>query len=91
MRRVAPCILIMESIEAVSGVRGNDMTTEGTMDRILSTLLVELHGVETYNGLGERSKSVGVVGTTQNEKWIDPAMLRPGRLDRVVALSLSTG
>jgi cell division protease FtsH len=51
------------------------------MDRMLSTLLVELDGVDS-----EGSCSMAVIGITHDASWIDPALLRPGRLDKSVHL-----
>lgn len=81
-RRASPCILLMDGMENVAAVRGNDSTTEGTMDRVLSTLLVELDGVED----GPRG-GIAVIGITQDARWIDPALKRPGRLDRAICLA----
>jgi len=82
-RAAAPCIILMDGIENIAAVRGHDNTTEGTMDRILSTLLVELDGVESQ---ADGAAKIAVIGITHNEKWIDPALRRPGRLEKVVML-----
>jgi SpoVK/Ycf46/Vps4 family AAA+-type ATPase len=99
----APCIVILDGIDTIAAVRGNDTTTEGTMDRLLSTLLTELDGVDDddnnpsgYGGGGDASLSsssccMTVIGITHNAKWIDPALLRPGRLGRVVSLGNPDG
>ena len=82
-RAAAPCILLMDGIENIAAVRGHDNTTEGTMDRILSTLLIELDGIESQSdGAGK----IAVIGITHNEQWIDPALRRPGRLEKVLKL-----
>ena len=83
-RTVAPCILILDGIESIAPVRGADTTTEGTMDRLLSTLLTELDGVQNFT---DDSKVVVVIGVTQNRKWLDPALLRPGRFEKCFDLS----
>ena len=82
VRQAAPCIVLLEDIETIAAVRGNDNTTEGTMDRLLSTLLVELDGLESQSG----SSPFAVIGTTHNHLWIDPALKRPGRLGAVISL-----
>lgn len=82
-RRAAPCILMLDGIETVAAVRGNDATTEGTMDRVLSTLLIELDGVEDYTG---PNRGIAVIGITRDASWIDPALKRPGRLNRAICL-----
>jgi SpoVK/Ycf46/Vps4 family AAA+-type ATPase len=84
-RAAAPCILLMDGIENIAAVRGHDNTTEGTMDRILSTLLTELDGVDSNVKNGGR---IAVIGITHNVSWIDPALRRPGRLERVIRLDL---
>jgi SpoVK/Ycf46/Vps4 family AAA+-type ATPase len=92
-RRATPCILLMDGVDNIAAVRGNDATTEGTMDRVLSTLLVELDGVDDGNDDAADSNNninqgMAVVGITHNVNWIDPALLRPGRLSKVVELQL---
>ena len=84
-RAAAPCILLMDGIENIAALRGHDNTTEGTMDRILSTLLTELDGVES-NLKDERR--IAIIGVTQNVDWIDPALRRPGRLTKVIQIDL---
>lgn len=85
-RAAAPCILLMDGIESVAAVRGNDNTTEGTMDRVLSTLLVELDGVNGEISTDSSSAGFAVIGITNTSKWIDPALLRPGRLGHIIEL-----
>jgi SpoVK/Ycf46/Vps4 family AAA+-type ATPase len=86
-RKAAPCILLMDGIENIAAVRGNDVTTEGTMDRVLSTLLVELDGVDDHHSLAQHG-GIAVIGITYNANLIDPALMRPGRLEKVVQLGL---
>jgi transitional endoplasmic reticulum ATPase len=81
-RAAAPCILLMDGIENVAAIRGNDTTTEGTMDRILSTLLIELDGVDNQSSL--QHERIAVIGITQNESWLDSALRRPGRLEKTI-------
>lgn len=84
-RRAAPCILIMDAIENVAAVRGHDTTTEGTLDRVLSTLLVEMDGVDD-NGVNAND-TIAVIGVTHDSSLVDGAMLRPGRLGKTIALT----
>ncbi len=87
-RAAAPCILLMDGIETIAPVRGKDNTTEGTMDRLLSTLLIEMDGVGSGGNSSSKSNSIGVIGTTHNlPSWIDPALLRPGRLEKCIKLT----
>ena len=87
-KAAAPCILLLDGIENVAAVRGNDNTTEGTMDRILSTLLIELDGVDTHSSQysGHPHGKIAVIGCTHDERWIDQALRRPGRLEKVLKL-----
>jgi len=84
VRAAAPCILILDGIENVAPRRGNDCTTEGTMDRVLSTFLTEMDGIgnDSYGG----SANVGIIGITYNPELIDPSLLRPGRLEKTIRL-----
>jgi SpoVK/Ycf46/Vps4 family AAA+-type ATPase len=85
-RAAAPCILLLDGIETIAPVRGKDNTSEGTMDRLLSTLLTEMDGVGSDNKTAT-SNSIGVIGVTHNPpSWIDPALLRPGRLEKCIKL-----
>lgn len=88
VKGAAPCILLMDGIENIAAVRGNDNTTEGTMDRVLSTLLTELDGVDGEHTSTENPACVAIVGITHNPEWVDPALRRPGRLERVIQLEL---
>lgn len=89
-RRAAPAIVLMDGIETIAATRGNDATTEGTMDRILSTLLIELDGIDGGGG-GSAENGIAVIGITRDASWIDPALKRPGRFDRVLVLSQDWG
>jgi len=77
---------VMDGIENIAAVRGNDNTTEGTMDRVLSTLLTELDGVENESSRNQTIGSMAIIGITNNPEWIDPALRRPGRLERTIWL-----
>jgi SpoVK/Ycf46/Vps4 family AAA+-type ATPase len=75
-RAAAPCILFLDGLDSLAPPRGADMSTEGTMDRLLSLLLVELDGAVQWEG-----PPVVLLGATRDRKLLDPAILRPGRLD----------
>jgi SpoVK/Ycf46/Vps4 family AAA+-type ATPase len=87
-KAAAPCIVLMDGIENVAAVRGHDNTTEGTMDRVLSTLLTSLDGVDTAPTSTDEPATLAIIGITHNVNWIDPALRRPGRLDRILELGL---
>lgn len=81
VRAAAPCLLLLDGIENVAPRRGNDCTTEGTMDRVLSTFLTEMDGISDG-----AAGNVGVIGITYDPDLIDPSLLRPGRLEKTIKL-----
>lgn len=74
-RAASPCVLFFDEFEAIAPRRGNDNT--GVTDRVVNQLLTELDGVESLAG-------VYVLAATSRPDLIDPALLRPGRLDRML-------
>ncbi len=85
-RQAAPCILFLDHIEAFAGRRGFDSSSEQTMDRLLSTLLVEMDGLTSGGGGGD--EMIVVVGATNHLSLLDEAILRPGRLDVHMEMAL---
>ncbi|MFB9316402.1 AAA family ATPase [Cryptosporangium minutisporangium] len=75
-REAAPTLIFLDEVDALAPVRGQ-ATDGGTTDRVVAALLTELDGVE---GL----RNVVVVGATNRPDMVDPALLRPGRLERLV-------
>ncbi|MEV4618332.1 AAA family ATPase [Asanoa sp. NPDC049573] len=75
-REAAPTLIFLDEIDALAPLRGQS-TDGGTTDRVVAALLTELDGVETL-------RDVVVIGTTNRPDLIDPALLRPGRLERLV-------
>ncbi len=71
----APCVLFFDEMDALAPRRGHDNT--GVSDRVVNQLLTELDGVEGLKG-------VVVIGATSRPDLIDPALLRPGRLDNLL-------
>eukprot|EP00887_Chlorella_sp_A99_P002124 scaffold21.g2124.t1 len=77
----APCVLFFDEFDALAPARGHDNT--GVTDRVVNQLLTELDGVEGLRG-------VCVIGATSRPDLIDAALLRPGRLDRLLYCGLPT-
>ncbi|GLJ21358.1 hypothetical protein SUGI_0392840 [Cryptomeria japonica] len=71
----APCILFFDEFDSIAPKRGHDNT--GVTDRVVNQLLTELDGVEALTG-------VFVFAATSRPDLLDPALLRPGRLDRLL-------
>ncbi|KAL7313123.1 hypothetical protein PS15m_006907 [Mucor circinelloides] len=85
-KRIAPCIVFIDEMDAIGTKRGFDMGDSGSggvNERVLSTLLNEMDGVEGRQG-------VVVIGCTNRPDQIDDAILRPGRLDQLVYVGLPT-
>lgn len=74
-RGAAPSIVFFDELDSLAAARGSD--AGGAADRVVSQLLVEMDGVSEMKG-------VVVVAATNRPDLIDPALLRPGRIDRRV-------
>ncbi len=75
-RQVAPAIIFFDEIDSIATVRGRNLSTDIT-DRILNQLLTELDGIETL-------EDVVFIAATNRKDLLDPALLRPGRIDREI-------
>lgn len=73
-RAASPSIIFFDEIDAIAGDRDGDSSTTAALN-VLTSLLNEIDGVEELKG-------VVIVGATNKPTEIDPALLRPGRLDR---------
>ncbi|RXK37810.1 hypothetical protein M231_04900 [Tremella mesenterica] len=82
-RDAAPCVIFMDELDSVAPKRGNQGDSAGVMDRIVSQLLAELDGMSS----GGKS-DVFVMGATNRPDLLDPALLRPGRFDRMLYLGV---
>mmetsp|Transcript_5801 Transcript_5801/g.7003 ORF Transcript_5801/g.7003 Transcript_5801/m.7003 type:complete len:854 (+) Transcript_5801:217-2778(+) len=76
-----PCIIFFDELDAL--VPKRDTSLSESSSRVVNTLLTEL------DGLNDR-KGVFVIGATNRPDMIDPAMLRPGRLDKTLYIELPT-
>lgn len=85
-RGSAPSVLFIDKLEVLGRARGHDSTTEGTYDRLLATLLVEMDGLRRH-ATGSRSEQpVFFLASTEDAAAIDGALLRPGRFEHIVLL-----
>lgn len=81
-RQVAPCIIFIDELDSLVPARGSGGAGEPQVtERIVNTLLAEMDGIEEM-------QSVVVIGATNRPNLIDPALLRPGRLDELVYVSV---
>ncbi len=72
----APALVFLDEVDALAPRRGQS-TDSGVADRVVAALLTELDGAQPL-------RDVIVVGATNRPELIDPALLRPGRLERLV-------
>ncbi|KUI07028.1 ATPase [Mycolicibacterium acapulense] len=75
-RDSAPSLVFLDEIDALAPRRGQSFDS-GVTDRVVAALLTELDGIEPL-------RDVVVVGATNRPDLIDPALLRPGRLEKLV-------
>ena len=76
-RSAAPAIIFFDELDAVSPRRGMGSADSGASERVISQLLTELDGIESL-------ENVVVIGATNRPDIVDPAILRPGRFDRLI-------
>jgi len=79
-RMAAPAIIFFDEIDALVPRRGSGFGDSHTTERVISQLLTELDGLE-------KLENVVVIGATNRPDLVDPALLRPGRFDRLVLVS----
>jgi len=79
-RQVSPCVIFFDEIDALAGRRGYDSGTKVT-ERVLNQLLSEMDGLEDL-------KDVTVIAATNRPDMLDPALLRPGRFDRIILVDV---
>jgi len=75
-RQSAPCIVFFDELDSIVPRRGHRFDS-GVTDRIVNQLLTEMDGIAKLEG-------VVVIGATNRPDIIDPALLRPGRFDRII-------
>ncbi|ESP02286.1 hypothetical protein LOTGIDRAFT_138655 [Lottia gigantea] len=81
-RSATPCVIFFDELDSLAPNRGKSADSGGVMDRVVSQLLAEL------DGLG-KSCDVFVIGATNRPDLLDPALLRPGRFDKLLYLGIS--
>ena len=80
-RQAAPCIIFIDEIDAIAPTRDGGNGDSFVTERIVDTLLTELDGLSEM-------KSIVVLAATNRPDMIDPALLRPGRFDKIIEIPM---
>jgi transitional endoplasmic reticulum ATPase len=81
-RAVAPTIIFIDELDSLVPARGSGQSGEPQVtERVVNTILAEMDGIEEM-------QSVVVIGATNRPNLIDPALLRPGRLDELIYVTV---
>jgi len=76
-RESAPCIIFFDEIDSIAPSRGIRSGDSGVTERVVNQILTEIDGVVLL-------KDVVVIAATNRPDLLDPALLRPGRIDRII-------
>lgn len=81
-RAAAPTVVFLDELDSIAKSRGGSLENAGgASDRVVNQLLTEMDGMNA-------KKNVFVIGATNRPDQIDPALLRPGRLDQLIYVPL---
>lgn len=83
-RAAAPCVMFFDELDSIAKARGGSGSSGdagGASDRVLNQILTEMDGMNA-------KKNVFIIGATNRPDQIDPALLRPGRLDQLIYIPL---
>jgi transitional endoplasmic reticulum ATPase len=79
-KQAAPCIIFLDELDSIAPIRGAGYDSHVT-ERVVSQLLTEMDGLEEL-------KDVIIIAATNRPDIVDPALLRPGRLDRLIYIQM---
>ncbi len=80
-RQVAPTVIFIDEIDSLAPSRGGGLGEPAVTERVVNTLLAEMDGLEELQG-------VVVIGATNRPTLLDPALLRPGRFDELIYVTV---
>ncbi|MHA1764013.1 MAG: CDC48 family AAA ATPase [Promethearchaeota archaeon] len=76
-KMAAPCIIFFDEFDSIAPSRGRYTSDSGVTEKVLSQFLTELDGLEI-------NKDIVVIAATNRPDILDPALIRPGRIDRIL-------
>jgi transitional endoplasmic reticulum ATPase len=76
-RQASPCIIFFDEIDSVAPIRGSSSGDSNVTERVISQFLTEMDGLEEL-------RNVVIIAATNRPDIVDPALLRPGRFDRML-------
>jgi transitional endoplasmic reticulum ATPase len=76
-KMAAPCIIFFDEFDSIAPSRGRHTSDSGVTEKVLSQFLTELDGLEV-------NKDIVVIAATNRPDILDPALIRPGRIDRIL-------
>jgi transitional endoplasmic reticulum ATPase len=80
-RQASPTIIFFDELDSITPVRGTGLGSSQVTERVISQILTELDGLEEL-------KDVVVIGATNRLDIVDPALLRPGRFDKLLKVPI---
>ena len=80
-RQASPSVVFLDEIDSIAPTRAGGTSDSHVTERVISQILTELDGLEPLN-------NVKVIAATNRPDIIDPALLRPGRFDRLIEIGL---
>lgn len=80
-RQVAPTVIFIDEIDSLAPHRGGGIGEPAVTERVVNTMLAEMDGLESLQG-------VVVIGATNRPTLLDSALLRPGRFDELIYVSV---
>ncbi|KFK42660.1 hypothetical protein AALP_AA1G023300 [Arabis alpina] len=83
-RSARPCVIFFDELDSLAPARGASGDSGGVMDRVVSQMLAEI------DGLGDSSQDLFIIGASNRPDLIDPALLRPGRFDKLLYVGVNS-
>ncbi|XP_057247356.1 peroxisomal ATPase PEX6 isoform X3 [Beta vulgaris subsp. vulgaris] len=83
-RSARPCVIFFDELDSLAPARGASGDSGGVMDRVVSQMLAEI------DGLSDSTQDLFVIGASNRPDLIDPALLRPGRFDKLLYVGVNS-